>query len=149
MHNSISIEKFAAYLDGNLSIEETQDVAGLIMNDSALSELLAVNTAVDNQVQQMEESGFVLPDDLANMEFDYPHIDETTEIPNLDGVETLLIHEDYSVESNNLFELNNEETSFFPESESIGNNVGCDNYSSDNDSIADSGIIQLDYLNND
>ncbi|OYP42978.1 hypothetical protein [Prevotella sp. P4-119] len=149
MHNSISIEKFAAYLDGNLSIEETQDVAGLIMNDSALSELLAVNTAVDSQVQQMEESGFVLPDDLANMEFDYPHIDETTEIPNLDGIETLLMHEDYSVESNNLFGLNNEETSFYSESESMGDNVGYDNYpSSDNDSIVDSGM-QLDFLNND
>ena len=149
MHNSISIEKFAAYLDGNLSIEETQDVAGLIMNDSALSELLAVNTAVDSQVQQMEESGFVLPDDLANMEFDYPHIDETTEIPKLDGIETLLMHEDYSVESNNLFGLNNEETSFYSESESMGDNVGYDNYpSSDHDSIVNSGM-QLDFLNND
>ncbi len=155
MHNPISIEKFAAYLDGNLSIEETQDVAGLIMNDSALSELLAVNTAVDYQMQQMENDGYALPDDLANMEFDYPHLDATTEFPNLDGIETLLIHEDYSVEPNNLG-TNNEDTSLFSESDGLSGNVGYSNYpfsdnnssSSDNDSIADSGM-QLDFLNND
>ena len=149
MHNSISIEKFAAYLDGNLSIEETQDVAGLIMNDSALSELLAVNTAVDNQMQQMESGGYALPDDLANIEFDYPHLDETTDYPSLDGIETLLIHEDNFVEPNNLLGKNNEETSFFTESDGLSDNVGYDNYpSSDNDSVVDSGI-QLDFLNND
>lgn len=149
VHNSISVEKFAAYLDGNLSIEETQDVAGLIMNDPTLSELLAVNTAVDNQIQQMESGGYALPDDLANMEFDYPHLDETTDLPNLDDIETLLIHEDNFVEPNNLLGTNNEDTSFFPESDSLSDNVGFDNYpSSDNDSITDSSM-QLDFMNND
>ena len=149
MHNSISVEKFAAYLDGNLSIEETQDVAGQIMNDSALSELLAVNTNVDNQMQQMESGGYALPGDLANMDFDYPHLDETTDFPNLDGIETLLVHEDYSVEPNNLLRTNNEDTSFFPGSIGLSDTTGYDSYhSSDNDSIVDSGI-QLNFLNND
>lgn len=148
MHNSISVEKFAAYLDGNLSLEETQDIAELIMSDSSLSELLTVNTAVDNQMQKMESDGYALPDDLANMEFDYPHIEETTEYPNLDGIEALLLHEDYSVEPNNLLGANKEDTSFFPELGGLSDNVGYDNYpSSDNDSIVDSGI-QLDFLNN-
>lgn len=143
VHNSISIEKFAAYLDGNLSIEETQDIARMIMNDSTLSELLAINTVVDNQVQQMEERGYALPDDIANMEFGSPHLDETTEYSNLDDIETLQTHEEFSTESNNMFGTNNEDASFSLESDGLSSNAYYENFfSSSNDSIENTGMQQ-------
>lgn len=140
MNNSVSIEKFAAYLDENLSLEDTQDMAQLIMNDSSLSELLAVNTAIDNQMQQMVENGFILPDKLANLDFDYPQLDDVTIIVDVDEFEGLLADEDSN-------DVNNEGASLNHEAESL--NVEHRNYiTPDCDSIVASGM-QTDFVNND
>lgn len=99
LSNSISIEKFAAYLDGNLSMEDTQEMSDLIMTDSSLSEILNVNTIIDNQIQQMSKQGFELPNEVATTDFAYPHFNDMAEVLSIDGNETIIAHDDNPLET--------------------------------------------------
>ena len=69
--SSLSIEDFAAYLDGNLSPETMQDIVG----QSDFQELLEANSAIDQSYASIIESGFEVPDEINSSDFQIPSID--------------------------------------------------------------------------
>jgi len=146
----VSIEKFAAYLDGNLSLEETQDMAEFIMNDSSLSDILNVNTIIDNQIHKMSETGFELPNDLATSDFSFPQLDDLTGTLNIEDSGTIVAHEDNSEVINDGYNDSNNEDSFFHQDfANLNENTNFEGFPSiDNDSTNGSESY-LDFLNNE
>ena len=69
--SALSIEDFAAYVDGNLSPEAIQDIVG----QSDFQELLEANSAIDQSYASIIESGFEVPDEINSSDFQIPSID--------------------------------------------------------------------------
>lgn len=72
--NNISIEQFAAFLDGNLPEEDMQQVALSIDADKELSGILADAMQVDESVDEYMNHPDALQADIQNMDFDLPVI---------------------------------------------------------------------------
>lgn len=144
----VSIEKFAAYLDGNLSLDETQEMADLIMNDSSLSEILNVNTNIDNQIHKMIIDGYEIPDDLASSDFTYPQLDNLKDIPNIDDIGMFTTLDDDFV--NITDDVDNSFSEFqYPNHDYGGVDGNIENHNSgNNDSMNELGA-QLDFGNNE
>lgn len=70
----ISIEQFAAYLDGNLPEAEMQQISKLAAHDENLGRLLEASSLVDDTLLSYEKQGLELPDEIASMEFELPDI---------------------------------------------------------------------------
>lgn len=74
----VSVEKFAAYLDGNLSDEEMSDIDALISSDPDMEELASVSDAVDQDLDIYLQDEFGLDADMTaldNCDFDIPNLD--------------------------------------------------------------------------
>ena len=54
-----SIEKFAAYLDGNLSPDEMQQFSHLVEHDDALRQLLDANAVIDDAIDRFSDYEFL------------------------------------------------------------------------------------------
>lgn len=76
MHNSfrsdINIEKFAAYMDGNLSSEEMRMVSEKIRHDFELDEQVAMEDEIDAMVAAYKAEGVELPAELLADDFEIP-----------------------------------------------------------------------------
>lgn len=146
----MSVEKFAAFLDGNLSVEETRDMSELIMHDSSLSKILNANIIIDDQILQMQEGGFELPEDLLTLEFDYPQLDDMADSFNVDNFISIIQHEEWSIGIDDGGALPSEEASLLHQDfvNFNENNNFEDISSNDNDSMNGSDS-HLDFLNND
>lgn len=76
MHNSfrsdISLEKFAAYMDGNLSSEEMRMVSEKIRHDAVLDEQVAMGDEIDAMVAAYKAEGVELPAELLADDFEIP-----------------------------------------------------------------------------
>lgn len=70
----ISVEQFAAFLDGNLAADVMQRVADAIDGDAALSDLLGDAMAVDDEVEALADLEAIVPDELLNLDFDLPDV---------------------------------------------------------------------------
>lgn len=81
----ISIEEFAAYLDGNLSDDEMQRVSSVIENDEAMQDIADNNQSIEDLLSNCESSEFILPDELTSLDFDIPQFDESMNIDNAWG----------------------------------------------------------------
>ena len=81
MNNHITVELFAAYLDGNLSNAEMNDVEQLIVKDPELQEIVEKNDMVDESEVMDMANQLVDEYDLSMME------DELIEIPQIPTVE--------------------------------------------------------------
>ena len=81
----ISIEEFAAYLDGNLSDDEMQRVSSVIENDEAMQDIADNNQSIEDLLSNCESSEFILPDELTSLDFDIPQFDESMNIDNACG----------------------------------------------------------------
>jgi hypothetical protein len=68
----ISIEKFAAYLDNNLSIDEMAQIDNAINANGNLQELISMNDAID--ICSIENE-FELPEEILSGSFEIPNID--------------------------------------------------------------------------
>ena len=148
--NPISIEKIAAYFDGNLSLEDTQDMAELIMNDPSLSDILNVNTIIDNQIHQMIEDGFELPNDLATPDFAFPQLDDMPGILNFDDSGIIIFHDDNSMEINDGCDDSNNEDHFFNQGFiNFNENNNFEDFSSYNNDSMNGSNSDLNFLNND
>lgn len=83
----ISIEKFAAYLDGNLPHDEINDIDAIIGGNPDMEALVSMADVVDEDVQHYINDDFLYEADitaLENGEFDLP------EIPNINDNEIAL-----------------------------------------------------------
>lgn len=74
---TVSIEKFAAFLDGNLPENEMQQISSLIQNDDALKSIYEVSENIDTSLNEYTSNGIQIPDEILNLDFDLPTIDDT------------------------------------------------------------------------
>lgn len=123
MHNvsdcSVSIEKFAAYLDGNLTAGEMQQMSSFINSDSSLQEIVGSSNMVDEALSEFSMNGIELPQELMTDDFSVPNISELSRgMDSLASIElynprfcTLCAEEDVNHvfdESYNNFEMPND-----------------------------------------
>lgn len=79
-NDSISIEKFAAFLDGNLSESEMSRVENIVMQDPELSELVDLSDSIDQDIQDYVNDDFLFEADMSMLD------ESEIEIPTLDLV---------------------------------------------------------------
>lgn len=75
----VSIEKFAAYLDGNLSEEEMDGIDALVSSNPVMEELVSISDEIDEDVQVYLQDEFAYEADMTTLE------DSDFDIPNLDA----------------------------------------------------------------
>ena len=78
----VSIEEFAAYLDGNLSDDEMQRVSSVIENDEAMQDIAVNNQSVEDALSYYEPSELILPDELTSLNFKIPQFDDSMNFDN-------------------------------------------------------------------
>lgn len=74
----ISIEEFAAYLDGNLSAAGMNRVAEIVSNNSDMEEIVSISDAVDEDMLAYMQDEFAYEADitaLENSDYDIPNLD--------------------------------------------------------------------------
>lgn len=77
-HPTMSVEKMAAWLDGNLPVSTMSEMAAQIQRDPMLEEVVAMSDAIDCDMDAFEASGESLPDELLDNDFDLPNPDRRT-----------------------------------------------------------------------
>ena len=71
----VSIEEFAAYLDGNLTIEDMNRVSSVIDSNSDMHSIADSVQLVDETFASYSPLELTLPDDISSMDFNIPQID--------------------------------------------------------------------------
>ena len=74
-NSGISIEKMAAYLDGNLSASEMQGISSLIDNDASLQQFMDASSVIDESISAFSMSDIKLPQELQTLDFELPSLD--------------------------------------------------------------------------
>ena len=74
-HSLPSIEKFAAFLDGNLPQNEMQQFSQLVEHDSVLNQLLDASDALDDTIAGFSDADLQLPFEISSSDFEIPDID--------------------------------------------------------------------------
>lgn len=74
-HSLPSIEQFAAYLDGNLSQSEMQQISQLAEHDSVLNQLIDASDAVDDTIAGFTDADLQLPNEIIGSDFVLPDVD--------------------------------------------------------------------------
>lgn len=71
----ISVEKFAAYLDGNLPENEMQQISQLAQDNEALNQLLGASSKIDDSILSLDEHDLQPTEDIMESNFELPEID--------------------------------------------------------------------------
>lgn len=72
----VSIEEFAAYMDGNLSDDEMQRVSSVIGENKDMQEIVDSCNSIDELYDYNEFVGdTIIPDEIERMEFDIPNLE--------------------------------------------------------------------------
>ena len=77
----VSIEEFAAYLDGNLTIEDMNRVSSVIDSNSDMHSIADSVQLVDETLASYSPLELTLPDDISSMDFSIPQIDNMDILP--------------------------------------------------------------------
>lgn len=72
----VSIEKFAAYLDGNLTEDGMNEIASAIHSDDSLQDIMSSCHAIDDTIANYEPLQLTVPDDIYSTDFEIPQIDD-------------------------------------------------------------------------
>lgn len=75
----VSIEEFAAYLDGNLSNDEMKAVSSVIANDDAMQDIVLNSQTIDETLSNCEPLDLMLPDNLSSIDFEIPQFEDTND----------------------------------------------------------------------
>lgn len=78
----VSIEEFAAYLDGNLTEDGMSEVASAILSDDSLQDILSSGYMVDEALFSYEDRPLV-PDDISTDSFEIPNIEENLDVSDI------------------------------------------------------------------
>ena len=70
-----SIEKFAAFLDGNLSQSEMEQFSQFIEHDAVLQQLLDASTEIDDAIADFADYDLQLPQEIASTDFELPNVE--------------------------------------------------------------------------
>lgn len=73
--SGISIEKFAAYLDGNLSDQEMSEVSSLIDSNEEMQNFSLINNQIEDTISGYSVQDMELPSVLQSTDFDFPCIE--------------------------------------------------------------------------
>lgn len=65
----VSVEEFAAYLDGNLPEDEMSRVSSMIHNDSSMQELAEASQLIADTMDSYSTIGLELPKEILSMDF--------------------------------------------------------------------------------
>lgn len=71
----VSIEEFAAYLDGNLTDDETQRIDSVIENDESMQGIMDSMEQSELTLAEYGQEDVQLPEEIADGEFDVPETD--------------------------------------------------------------------------
>lgn len=76
----VSIEEFAAYLDGNLTEDGMEYISSIISCNKNLADITEISDVVDNTTEQYIQDEELLPSEMEIMDFDIPKISDETAI---------------------------------------------------------------------
>ena len=104
----VSIEKFAAYLDGNLSQVDMAKMESIIATDDAMQDIAMNCQAIDDTMINSEPLELMLPEDLSSLDFELPIIEDSTfndnnfEYPEVAACASESIDDRAEIEENNV-----------------------------------------------
>lgn len=75
-NSGISIEKMAAFIDGNLPADEMRDISAVIDEDSNLQKFIETNYIVDDAIPAILASEIELPSEIQTPDFELPSLDD-------------------------------------------------------------------------
>jgi hypothetical protein len=90
---SISVEKFAAFLDGNLNDQDREHVLSMLSNDSSLSQIIEVNDTIDEILDDYEGNSFDFSSEIDDSEIVIPDLSAFMD-NDLIEIESNLFHDD-------------------------------------------------------
>lgn len=73
---SVSIEEFAAYLDGNLTEDGMNEVASAINSEDNLHAIMSSCQTVDDTLANYEPLQLTVPDEISTMDFEIPNVND-------------------------------------------------------------------------
>lgn len=76
--SNISIEKLAAFFDGNLSNDEMLEISNLIENNKQIKEFISIKEMIDTDINDWTSNNdieFDLPPELSSLDFELPNLD--------------------------------------------------------------------------
>lgn len=97
MNKNISIEQFAAFLDGNLPEDELQVVEAAIDSQKVYSDILGEVMQVDDSIAESMDQSAICPDMLSDIDFELPIVPEfvlpsdVVELTNLNDSESVAV----------------------------------------------------------
>lgn len=92
----VSIEEFAAYLDGNLSEEDMERVNSIIEQNDTMQDVMNCIGLSDNALEEQISYGTEIPDDILNSEFEIPDVGLSIHLNN-DYTDVMLNSDDTSM----------------------------------------------------
>lgn len=143
----VSIEEFAAYLDGNLTEDGMNEVASAILSNDSLQNIMSSCCAIDDTIVNYEPLQLTVPVDISSTDFEIPQMDDNDSLnigdwADLDVAACAAAH----------FEADAMETK--DDSSSMSDNIGLDEAPSDipsdhwgtdlNDAMSDDELIGFD-----
>ena len=72
----VSIEEFAAYLDGNLTEDGMKNISSIISCNKNLADIAGINDVVDVTKEQYMQDDELLPSEIESMDFEIPEISD-------------------------------------------------------------------------
>lgn len=75
---SVSIEEFAAYLDGNLTEDGMEYISSIISHNNKLADITEISNVVDVTKEQYIQDEELLPSEIESMDFNIPEISDET-----------------------------------------------------------------------
>lgn len=103
----VSIEKMAAYLDGNVYSEEAQKISSLISSNDDLKQFVESNDAIDEGIEEFYSLGGEMPEEISNLDFDLPDVsvgDEISEASDILSEDSDSLPVNHSQTENNMEE---------------------------------------------
>lgn len=141
--NSISVEQFAAFLDGNLPESEMNQIKTLAEKDSMLHELIEASSIIDSELSDCSIENIECPFDIDSLAFELPtinleHFSYESELDNNLVFHDICFSDELltSIESNSLSDTDTTHTTFDdsniinlrPEDENIFGNEDSSNF---------------------
>ena len=144
-NSGISIEKMAAFLDGNLSASEMQEVSAIIDGNASLSKMVDLSDIVDDSMAIEDFDS--LPEELSSMDFDLPNLENFEGAGDIFGDNSHLYHQEtiQNIENMNEDYDNLSNHSIFGEEGANENSPFIQQFYNDTCAIRSQQIIMRDY----
>lgn len=87
INHIVSIEEFAAFLDGNLTQEEMNRVSSIVDTNKTMHDFVMSSNKLDATLSNYNPLNLSLPEELSSLDFDIPNLEniETSDIFSDDG----------------------------------------------------------------